>query len=323
MFDHFTLDGVNNTDPNFNTYVVLPSIDALQEFKVQTGVYPAEFGRNATQINVLHQVRRQPLSRHAVRVPAQRQARCQALRLHRRPARQGALQVEPVRLRTRRARAHSRNSSTARTGCSSWPTTSRSGSAASSTAPTTVPTAAMHGGDFSGIANIDLRSRHHARTPLPTATSFPAQPRSIPISKTAAAVLPARQSRHQQPVQQLPAQCGDAPINKDQFISRMDFVESSKSQWFGRYSWGDENQSNDRPAPGRFEDPHQFRAVHGLQHPHLLAQHGERNALRLHPLLQLHRHASSPSPATWSSEIGIPGLKPAARPCSGAFPTSR
>ena len=47
MFDYFTLDGVNNTDPNFNTYVILPSIDALQEFKVQTGVYPAEFGHNA------------------------------------------------------------------------------------------------------------------------------------------------------------------------------------------------------------------------------------------------------------------------------------
>ena len=53
MFDYFTLDGVTNTDPNFNTYVVLPSIDALQEFKVQTGVYPAEFGHEATQINVL------------------------------------------------------------------------------------------------------------------------------------------------------------------------------------------------------------------------------------------------------------------------------
>src|SRR6202790_760698 len=52
-FNHYTLDGVENTDPNFNTFIVLPSIDALEEFKVQTGVYPAEFGREATQINVL------------------------------------------------------------------------------------------------------------------------------------------------------------------------------------------------------------------------------------------------------------------------------
>ena len=53
MFDYYTLDGVTNTDPDFNTYVVLPSIDAIQEFKVQTGVYPAEFGHQSTQINVL------------------------------------------------------------------------------------------------------------------------------------------------------------------------------------------------------------------------------------------------------------------------------
>src|SRR5215468_5594867 len=53
MFDYYTLDGVSNTDPNFNTYIVLPSIDAIQEFKVQIGVYPAEFGHQSTQINVL------------------------------------------------------------------------------------------------------------------------------------------------------------------------------------------------------------------------------------------------------------------------------
>ena len=52
-FDYFTLDGVTNTDPDFNSYIILPSIDAIQEFKVQTGVYPAEFGHEATQINVL------------------------------------------------------------------------------------------------------------------------------------------------------------------------------------------------------------------------------------------------------------------------------
>src|SRR4029077_18319253 len=51
-YTNFTLDGVENTDPGFTTYAVLPSIDALQEFKVETGVFPAEFGHLATQVNV-------------------------------------------------------------------------------------------------------------------------------------------------------------------------------------------------------------------------------------------------------------------------------
>ncbi len=51
-WNNYTLDGVANVDPNFNLYIQLPSIDALQEFKVQTGIYPAEFGREAAQINV-------------------------------------------------------------------------------------------------------------------------------------------------------------------------------------------------------------------------------------------------------------------------------
>ena len=53
FFDYYTLDGVNNMDVNFNTYVALPSIDAIQDFKVQIGVYPAEYGHQSTQVNVL------------------------------------------------------------------------------------------------------------------------------------------------------------------------------------------------------------------------------------------------------------------------------
>jgi len=51
-WNNYTLDGVQNTDVNFNLYIQLPSVDALQEFKVQSGIYPAEFGREAGQINV-------------------------------------------------------------------------------------------------------------------------------------------------------------------------------------------------------------------------------------------------------------------------------
>src|ERR1041385_2702627 len=51
-WSNYTLDGITNTDVNFNLYIVLPSVDALQEFKVQTGIYPAEFGREVGQVNV-------------------------------------------------------------------------------------------------------------------------------------------------------------------------------------------------------------------------------------------------------------------------------
>jgi len=51
FFNRFTLDGVENTDVNYNTYVIRPSIEALEEFKIQTGIYSAEFGRATSQIN--------------------------------------------------------------------------------------------------------------------------------------------------------------------------------------------------------------------------------------------------------------------------------
>ncbi|HYL39184.1 MAG TPA: carboxypeptidase-like regulatory domain-containing protein [Bryobacteraceae bacterium] len=51
-YTYYTLDGISNQDIDFNTYLFLPSIDALQEFKIQTGVYSTEFGREAVQVNV-------------------------------------------------------------------------------------------------------------------------------------------------------------------------------------------------------------------------------------------------------------------------------
>src|SRR5260370_31658558 len=52
QFNHYTLDGIENTDPSYNIYALRPSIDFLQEFKVETFAYSAAFRRGATQINL-------------------------------------------------------------------------------------------------------------------------------------------------------------------------------------------------------------------------------------------------------------------------------
>ncbi len=48
----FLVDGVNNNDPLFQGITVAPVIDAIQEFKLQNGLYSAEFGMGAAQVNV-------------------------------------------------------------------------------------------------------------------------------------------------------------------------------------------------------------------------------------------------------------------------------
>jgi hypothetical protein len=52
-FNHYSLDGIENTDPNFGAYLFQPSVDALQEFKVETGSYSAEYGHGIAQVNVI------------------------------------------------------------------------------------------------------------------------------------------------------------------------------------------------------------------------------------------------------------------------------
>ena len=51
-YNHYSLDGIENTDLNFNSYMLLPSVDALQEFKVERGLFDAEYGRAIAQVNV-------------------------------------------------------------------------------------------------------------------------------------------------------------------------------------------------------------------------------------------------------------------------------
>jgi hypothetical protein len=52
--NNFLLDGIDNNDLVINQYSTVPSMEAIQEFKVQTGTYSAEYGRSSgAQINVL------------------------------------------------------------------------------------------------------------------------------------------------------------------------------------------------------------------------------------------------------------------------------
>src|SRR5205807_1936857 len=42
--NNYQLDGTDNKENFFNTFNVSPSVDAIQEFKIQIGQYSAEFG---------------------------------------------------------------------------------------------------------------------------------------------------------------------------------------------------------------------------------------------------------------------------------------
>ena len=51
--NNYTLDGLVNTDPALVTPAVILSQDAIQEFKVDSGTYSAEYGFSASQINIV------------------------------------------------------------------------------------------------------------------------------------------------------------------------------------------------------------------------------------------------------------------------------
>jgi hypothetical protein len=244
-FNRFTIDGVENTDVNFNTPVVLPSIDALQEFKVQTGIYPAEFGRATTQINVstksgtreYHGVLFEFLRNNALDAQIYdftgtrpKGTKTQPFKWNQYGFTLGGPVWLPKKLfgpigYDNRERVFFMTNFEGfrerRTGLGRY----------------NLPPTAWRSGNFSQLANPIF-------DPL-TRTQFPGniipQNRIHPTSLKLLEFYPAPTLNpnalglnHEQPQGNL--------IDKDQLIARGDFIESSASSWAGRYSWGDEVQ---------------------------------------------------------------------------------
>ena len=78
----YMLDGVKVTDELFNNLVISPSVDSIQEFKIQKSQYPAEFGGKASAlINVATTRRNERVSRQPLRIlPRRGVRRAQLLR---------------------------------------------------------------------------------------------------------------------------------------------------------------------------------------------------------------------------------------------------
>ena len=70
---NITLDGVSATDGFKSSMLFVPSIEAIEEFKIQSAVYSAEYGMNSgAQANVAIKSGTNQLSWRGVRVPPQR-----------------------------------------------------------------------------------------------------------------------------------------------------------------------------------------------------------------------------------------------------------
>ena len=235
VYDYYTLDGVVNTDPNFNTYIVLPSIDALQEFKVQTGVYPAEFGHAATQINVLTKsggnayhgslfefVRNDAFDATPYAFTATHPPNSPFKWNDYGFELDGPI-VIPKLFNGRNKLFFMANYE--------WLVQRQN-----SLRTYSVPTPAMFQGNFNGYGNTIYDPTTKIAFPnnvIPPTLISPTSQRLLKYYNSSQ--LPGLTSNY--------VQNSSSPANRDGFVLRLDYVESEKSQWTGRYSWGDENQS--------------------------------------------------------------------------------
>ncbi len=245
-WNNYTLDGITNTDVDFNLYILLPSVDALQEFKVQSGIYPAEFGREAGQVNVSTKSGTNDF--HGTVFEFLRNDKFDAKPydfLGTRPNKSAFRQNQygytwggPIWIpkiyngRNRLFFLSNFEGFKSRTTNVSFATTL---------------TQAMRNGDFSAFTGT-LQDPLTRTGSVPNVTSTPFPGNQIPPSRFDKNSLLLMSKFFPLPniVQSgLPLNnyqyLVKVPIDKNQLTERIDFNESTNAQWFGRYSWTDES----------------------------------------------------------------------------------
>ncbi len=270
QFTHYTLDGIENTDPNWNLWVFRPSVDALQEFKVETGIYSAEYGHEPSQVNVttksgtneFHGTAFEFLRNSALdaRQWLQSAGKKNPFRRNQYGFELGGPVTIPKLFSGRNRLFFMSNFE----GLRDHKTLQEVAS---------VATDRMRAGDFSaaGRAIFDPNSRAFSTdangNPLAVSASpFPNNtiPSSLfsPITQKLLTYYPA------------PTRSGDnilsnyirqafTPTDWDQFTQRIDFNESSRSFWFGRFGWDDEFTSTASLFPNQ-EERYQLTAYQAM-----------------------------------------------------------
>ncbi len=237
-FNYFTLDGVDNTDVNFNTYIFLPSVDALEEFKVQTGIYSAEFGRAASQVNVVTKSGSNAL--HGTIFEFHRNDAFDS-RPYAFTAAQAAQPKAPFKWNQYGYTAGGplwRNKLFIMSNFEGYKDRKQFQN------NFTVPSVAMRSGDFSALATPLLDPATCSVVGgVRNCSAFPGN--RIPANRihpTSVKLLEFYPEPNASGTTNNYVSQQNRVINKDQYTQRVDFVQSSTSTWMGRYSHGREDE---------------------------------------------------------------------------------
>jgi outer membrane receptor protein involved in Fe transport len=239
QFNRFTLDGVENTAVSYNLFAIRPSIDALQEFNVQTGVYSAEYGRATAQVTVATKSGSNEF--HGTVFEFHRNENLDAKEWKQEGEKNPFVRNQfgftfGGRLIKDKLFFMSNFEST------------RERKTLQGTA--NVAPARMRAGDFtaSGRLIFDPMTRVYTTTPQGTERAVSAAPfpgnmvpenRLNPIALKLLEFYP-EATRPGDNILANYIRQRPRPISTEQFTQRMDFNESATSSWFGRFSWGDE-----------------------------------------------------------------------------------